>query len=130
MLCTDRASVLVGARVEQVGKRRTSGNGLWTDRREQLHAVTGSDGAAIRAALADATQPDAPGARPRAVRAFATSTSGADSALVCRIGHMAADRPEAWPATYEAALVAKSAVDRFSCHRVVRRSGRWRISVD
>lgn len=121
-ICTDRASVLLDAQVEEVTRRRRSSEGL-IPRPDPL--IPAPEGAAR--SVAELLRPrGATDDRNRSVRVFGTESDPSlrRSAVVCRGGRVGPDIFE-WPTSYEGALSSRSTEDRYRCWSAWRDQKGW-----
>jgi hypothetical protein len=126
VICTDRATVLLKARVETVVKRYRSSEGLWNkSRRAMLTALPEGEAATIRADLARFhwTPPG------KAVRLY-RADGDAERAILCTVPHYAADQPAVWPSSWEGAILSPSAIDIYDCIRLKRIDQNWYIATN
>ena len=122
--CSDRASVLLNARVEEVTKRRTSHEGLIFNP-EPLVDAPSEIARPIIADLLRRTLHDAPSRR---VSAFLTpSPLSSEEAFVCRSDTESDDERGAWPDSFQA-LVAPSTEDRYRCWGANKVGGEWLVN--
>jgi hypothetical protein len=121
--CLDRASVLLGARVKQVMRRRSSNQGL-IERREGLTAAP----AALAAAVARLVRSGLPQEPLRPVQVFTMEADplGRPNAIVCKARPGA---PVEWPKTFEGAILFRSTEDRWQCWIAVKRPSGWALQV-
>lgn len=121
-LCTDRGSVLLAARVEEVKRRRRSRDGL-IKRPDPLIEASAEAARPLIALM----RPQQGQSEPRqAVKVFATRSDPKlqRNAVVCR----ASSRPGtsvAWPTSWNAAIVAPSTEDRFGCSTAFKDQRGW-----
>jgi hypothetical protein len=110
-VCTDRASVLLGARVERVVRRRMSNDGLMR-RPDPLVPVA----SAAAEPIADLIRPREPESVDQTIQVFGTSTdpSASKNAVVC-IAWPRGGEPVIWPSSFEAAVTERSTEDRYRC---------------
>ncbi len=120
-VCTDRATVLHDARVEQVMKRRQSREGL-IHRPDPLLPAPANEAAAVQALL-QTTRNDVP---PLPVRVFATRSDPRlqTGAVVCW-ATWSPDEPIEWPTSWQGALTARSTEDPYRCSTAAKAASRW-----
>lgn len=124
VVCTDRASVLLGARVKQVTRRRRSNDGLiW--RPDRLMAAPPK----VAHELAELVRPTGsqPVLRPAAVFMTAWGRKTRRSAVVC-VSLEALDNAVQWPTSWQGALVARSTEDRYKCWSAAHDQSGWRLT--
>lgn len=122
VVCTDRASVLLAARVEQVHRRRRSRDGI-VSRPDPLLPAPEEIASAVLALVE-------PVKAPWAQKVFTTRSGVADgdSAVVCESGALAGE-PVDWPLPWQTALVARSTEDRYTCTSARKLNGRWYLRI-
>lgn len=121
-LCTDRASVLRDARVQQVTRRRRSNDGLMHER-DPLTPL-GTAGAAPVAALVRSASPDGP-VPPARVFAVSSDPLAKDEAVLC-VSRPGADE-STWPQTFRGAMSARSTEDQYRCWMARKTERGWSL---
>ncbi len=124
VVCLDRGSVLLDARVEQVVRRRRSSDGLiW--RPDRLTPAP----PAVARELADLVRPTGsqPLVRPTAVFMTAWGRNTLRSAVVC-VSLATVDNAVQWPTSWQGALVARSTEDRYKCWPATHEQSGWRLT--
>jgi hypothetical protein len=122
-ICTDRASVLLDARVERVDRRRPSNEGLMR-RPDPLLLIAAADAEPIaRLIRSPATEE-----RVRPVRIFATRSDplASHEAVAC-MSWSRGNAPIAWPSSFEGAIPERSTEDRYKCWIARKSGGGWAL---
>jgi hypothetical protein len=120
-VCTDRASVLKDARVEEVTKRRRSRDGLM-HRADALLPAPANEAASVQA-LVRTQEGDEP---PLRVRVFAVRADPRlqRSAVVCWATSKPKE-PAQWPTSWQGALTARSTEDPYRCSTASKDRTGW-----
>lgn len=118
--CTDRASVLLDARVEDVTRRRRSRDGL-VAHPDPLFPVADAAAAPLLAIAG-------PGDPREPTRVFAVQDDRElrQEAIVCHAMPIGGGNAE-WPASWQGAISSRSTEDHYRCLVARRAAGGWRI---
>jgi hypothetical protein len=117
--CLDRGTVLSGAEVIAVQRRRSSKDGLWLGGVTPLQEAPAPLTAVVRSEALNAGFPAEPEMKVYVVK------GDANTAVVCwtTVGM------SSWPTSLEGALYAKSTTDFHSCNKARKVADRWIIQV-